>query len=118
MTHCLSLSCLKTSSTGNTDFSGKRYCRVPVEIFIPIPSGYYFTSPAKMTFDIAKKTYPSAILESWACPLLCLSVLHSFCGLLGVITCMPTHILSSNTSSQIQLCFIVPSVQRIDFIDL
>lgn len=89
-----------------------------MEIFIPAPNGYYFTSIAKMAFDILKMMYLSAILGNQASHLVRLSILHSFRGLLGVITCMPTHVMSSNTSSQLKLCFIAPSVQRMDFIDL
>lgn len=69
-----------------------------MEIFIPIPSGCYFTNIAKMAFDITEKAYLSAILGNWASHLVCLSILRSFCGLLGVITCMPTHTLCLQTA--------------------
>lgn len=82
---------------GILSFQEKDTAEVPAEIFIPIPSGCHFTTIAKMAFDIMKKTHVLAILGNQASQLVFLSILHSCCGLLGVITCMPTHILCLQT---------------------
>lgn len=93
MTHCLSLCCWNRSSVRDTELSGKRYSG---DLYSKT-SEYYFTSIAKMAFDIMKKTQWSAMLGNWASQLVYLSVLNSFCGFLGVITCMPTHTLRLQT---------------------
>lgn len=96
-THCLSLCCWNRSPIGNTELSGKRYYWGTSGDLYSKPCGYYFTSIAKMAFDIMKKTQRSAMLGNWASQLVHLSVLHCSCGLLGVITCMPTHTLCLQT---------------------
>lgn len=62
-----------------------------MEIFVPAPNAYCFINIAEVTFDIMKMTYLSATLGNWASQLVRFYILHSFCDLLGVISCMPTH---------------------------